>query len=171
MNISEYASKHGLKPQLISSYIKRHSEEFEGHTRKEVNSIVLDDVAIALLDKKYPYPLELVGIPKEEHEKLQKELDFTKALLTQSQKDLAEQIQINLEYQKLLKESQEQLKALEDKQKNKAEEEADEWLQSVQDTIKKTMEDVDREKAERERQEQEIAKKSLISKVFSKFMR
>lgn len=180
MNISEYASRHGLRPQYVSSYIKRHSDMFEGHTRKEANSLILDDVAVELLDKKYPYPLEQVGVAKEEHEKVLQELALTKAMLTQSQKDLSEQIKVNVEYQKLLEAKEKELKALEDKRKtedkeeteaiiNKASKEAKEWFNGFVEVTQQLMDSIDREQAERDREANKKQKESFLQKVFSNF--
>ena len=68
MNISEFASTRGIKTGTVSKYIREHQNEFDGHTYRDGKTVVLDDMAIAMLDAKYPQPVAIVhGIPTEEH--------------------------------------------------------------------------------------------------------
>ena len=70
MNITEFANTHDQQPQTIKRYIDRHPQFFSGHTQKVGKSIILDDVAIGLLDEQYPVPkpVQIInGIPIEDH--------------------------------------------------------------------------------------------------------
>ena len=73
MIISEFADSRDVQSQVISRYIRRHFDEFQGHTKKNGKSVELDDTAIKLLEKKYalPKPVEVV-VDKESQEKLLK---------------------------------------------------------------------------------------------------
>ena len=73
MIISEFADSRDVQSQVISRYIRRHFDEFKGHTKKNGKSVELDDTAIKLLEKKYPLPKPVeVVVDKESQEKLLK---------------------------------------------------------------------------------------------------
>ncbi|PHU34084.1 hypothetical protein [Pseudobutyrivibrio ruminis] len=56
MTITEFAESRQVQPQAISRYIGRHPEKFNGHTEKKGKTVELDDIALELLEKKYPMP-------------------------------------------------------------------------------------------------------------------
>ena len=56
MTITEFAESRQVQPQAISRYIGRHPEKFNGHTEKKGKTVELDDIAVELLEKKYPLP-------------------------------------------------------------------------------------------------------------------
>ncbi len=85
MNISEFARDRGLKPTTVSLYIRRHQEEFDGHTRPSGtgNSLELDDVALDLLDKKYPrkeQPIQVLDHDPELERKIQEQNEVIRQL-------------------------------------------------------------------------------------------
>lgn len=85
MNISEFARDRGLKPTTVSLYIRRHSEEFAGHTRPSGtgNSLELDDIALEILDKKYPrkeQPVQILERDPELERKIQEQNEVIRQL-------------------------------------------------------------------------------------------
>ena len=78
MNISEFAEERGRKTGTVSKYIREHPKEFEGHVTQAGKSIILDEIAVSILDAKYPMPKPVTiigGIPKEEHYHVVQEKD------------------------------------------------------------------------------------------------
>lgn len=78
MNITEFASARNEQSQTISIFIKRHPEQFEGHTRKVGKTVELDEVALEILEKQYPLPrpVQLInGVDPEEHKAVMEELN------------------------------------------------------------------------------------------------
>lgn len=55
MFLRDFAEMRGVKADTVATYIRRHPEIAE-HTSTEGYFMVLDDVAIDMLDKKYPLP-------------------------------------------------------------------------------------------------------------------
>ena len=60
MKVADFALQHNVEKNAVFQYIRRHADEFEGHTGIENKSMVIDDVAVELLSKKYPMPVEVV---------------------------------------------------------------------------------------------------------------
>ncbi len=69
MTITEFADSRGVKVQAVNNYIKRHSSEFQGHSKKVGNARELDEVAIEILNKKYPLPRPIEIIEDTESQK------------------------------------------------------------------------------------------------------
>lgn len=69
MYLREFAEQRGQNPATISQYIRDHAAEFEGHTSMDGKQKVLDEVAIQLLDKKYPLPKPIQVIEDTESRK------------------------------------------------------------------------------------------------------
>ena len=55
MKISDFIDGRGVTYDTVRKYIVNHPELFKGHIGR-TNTIVLDDVAIEILEKKYPFP-------------------------------------------------------------------------------------------------------------------
>lgn len=75
MIITEFLEGRTVERQAVTRYIERHPEEFNGHISKKGREIDLDDIAIAILDKKYPLakPIQVInGVDPEEYNMLQK---------------------------------------------------------------------------------------------------
>ena len=53
MKIKDFIESRNISYNAVLNYIKRHDKEFKGHIGRR-NNIVLDEVAITLLNKKYP---------------------------------------------------------------------------------------------------------------------
>ena len=51
-----FAEQRNEKPDTIRKYINRHMEEFEGHFEITGKQMELDEVAVGLLEQKYPLP-------------------------------------------------------------------------------------------------------------------
>lgn len=66
MKIKDFAEVRGVEVNTIHQYMLRHGVEFEGHTRKEGKTIILDDVAVEMLAKVYPLPKPIEVIEDKE---------------------------------------------------------------------------------------------------------
>lgn len=74
MNITEFARSRDIEAGTVRMYISRNKELFDGHTKKGSKSVELDEIALELLEKKYPLPkpVEVVqGIDRKEFDELQ----------------------------------------------------------------------------------------------------
>lgn len=120
MNITEFATSRNKTVGAISNYISRHKQQFKGLTRKEGNTIVLDDEAIEILGRMYPVPkpVQVInGVPEEEYRKKMEELEQArKDLLAAKDLVISLQNQINENQLKLKDAEMDKLK-LEDKSK------------------------------------------------------
>lgn len=120
MNITEFAASRNKTVGAISNYMRRNKEQFKGLTRKEGNTIVLDDKAIEILERVYPVPkpVQVInGVPEEEYRKKLEELDQArKDLLAAKDLVISLQNQINENQLKLKDAEMDKLK-LEDKSK------------------------------------------------------
>ena len=56
MKVADFARGRNVENQAITRYINRHPELFDGHISKDGREIVLDDVALNILNEKYPLP-------------------------------------------------------------------------------------------------------------------
>ena len=70
MKLKDFAKEHNLDNQTVSRYINRHKELFNQHAIKEGQNIILDDVALEILGKKYPFPEPVVVQDQAAREKL-----------------------------------------------------------------------------------------------------
>ena len=77
MTITEFLNGRTVERQAVTRYIERHEEEFQGHTSRKGREIVLDEVAIDILDRKYPLQsLVEVVEDKESRQKLIKAQEY-----------------------------------------------------------------------------------------------
>lgn len=71
MKIKDFIDGRNVSYQTVRKYIVNHPDLFKGHIGRS-NNIVLDDVAIEILEKKYPFPEPVQVIQDSEaREKLQ----------------------------------------------------------------------------------------------------
>ena len=70
LKLKDFAKEHNLDNQTVSRYINRHKELFDQHAIKEGQNIILDDVALEILGKKYPFPEPVVVQDQAAREKL-----------------------------------------------------------------------------------------------------
>ena len=106
MNITEFAASRNKTVGAISNYIRRNKEQFKGLTHKEGNTMVLDDKALAILERVYPVPKPvqvISGVPEEEYRKKLEELE-------QARKDLIAAKDLVISLQNQITEAQLQLK-------------------------------------------------------------
>lgn len=69
--LTKFAESRGVKPDTVTTYIRRHPEEFAGHTEQQGNKLLIDEYAERILDEKYPLPSPVEVIEdKESREKL-----------------------------------------------------------------------------------------------------
>ena len=95
MYLREFAEQRGQNPATISQYIRDHAAEFEGHTSMDGKQKVLDEVAIQLLDKKYPLPKPIQVIEDTES---RKQLVEAQKFIIELQKEM---MKMEREYSKL----------------------------------------------------------------------
>ncbi len=91
--VSDFAEERNIDRNAVTQYIRRHPEMFEGHTKISGNSLVFDNDALELLDKKYPLPKPAIvvdGVSHEEYEELQRKLSDAKDIIMKMQSALAE---------------------------------------------------------------------------------
>ena len=91
MYLKDFAEGRNESSHTIATYIRRHPEEFEGHTSMSGNKLVLDDEAIEILDKVYPLPkpVEII-VDHESRDKFIKALEEIRVL----EKEIKESYQI-----------------------------------------------------------------------------
>lgn len=152
MTVTEFLEGRTVERQAVTRYIERHSEEFQGHTSKKGREIELDEVAVGILEKKYPLQ-SLVEVieDKESRQKLIKAQEY----IIQLQEKINEQslaIAKAESIQLLLEDKQHQLEM--------AEQRENEWKENQ----KRTEEELNRvrEELEKERNKSWFAK--LIGK-------
>lgn len=132
MNITEFAESRNKTVGAISNYIQRHKELFKGHTKKTGNTAELDEVALDILQRKYPLPrpIEIV----EDIETI-KELSETRKELAAAEKRIEELHKQLLETSKQIAQAEATQLMLEDKtaQLAKAEQRMEKAEQESQD--------------------------------------
>lgn len=143
MNISEFARDRGLKPTTVSLYIRRHANEFDGHTRPSGtgNSLELDDIALEILDKKYPRKEQPVQILEHDPE-LERKIAAQNELIIQLQAQIISLTEKNSHLEHELgevKQSQLMLEIAEN-EKKAAEEKAQEYKQQYESEKNKATE-------------------------------
>lgn len=155
MNITEFAVSRNKTVGAISNYISRHKQQFKGLTRKEGNTIILDDKAIEILERVYPVPKPvqvIQGISEEEYRNKLEEL-------SRAQKDLLAAKELIISLQNQLTESRLQLKDAEVEQLRLA------------DTSKTKDMELEKERAKASDLESEIERlknRSLIDRVLNR---
>ena len=105
MNVTSFSEQRNIKAQAVFNYISRHPELFDGHVSKEGNSTVLDEVALSVLDKKYPLPSPVTVINGVTHEDYQEKLNQLNEVLLK----LEEKNNIIVQLQQQLNETRLQL--------------------------------------------------------------
>ena len=158
MNLTEFAESRNVKINAISNYMSRHAEKFAGHTKKVGKSIELDEVAMSILDEKYPLPRPVQimnGVEPEEHKAVQDKLTAAQDFIIKLQDKM-------MEDQKLLAQAEAQKQLLEDKeaQLNAAKVEGEKKDTEI-DSLKKANEDL---RAELER----LKNRSFLDRLFNK---
>ena len=107
MYLKDFAESRNESSHTIATYIRRHPEEFDGHTSLSGNKLVLDEEAMAILDKVYPLPKPVEVIVDHESRDMlivaQNEISRLKDKILQMQEQvaLAEATQMLLEDKKM----------------------------------------------------------------------
>ena len=148
MTITEFLEGRTAERQAVTRYIERHKEEFKEHISKRGREIEIDDVAFAILEKKYPLQsLVQVIEDKESSQKLIKAQEY----IIQLQEKVNEQSLLiaKAESMQMLLDNKEQQLARSEQREN-------EWKEKQ----KQTEEELNRvrEELERERNKSWIAK-------------
>lgn len=139
MKLADFAEARGKKLDTIGQYIRRHAEQFKGHTWTEGNVLHLDDEGERLLNEKYPLPrpveiVEDVETIKELSE-TRKALAASQAMVAELQRELMkQQSQVaQLEATQMLLEDRENMLREERAERKAAEEKTLEALLSVKE--------------------------------------
>lgn len=112
--LTKFAEIRQEKPDTVRKYISRHKEEFAGHTLSKDNKMLLDEVAVDILNEIYPLPKPVEIIEDTES---RRKLIQAQELIIQLQNKIIEQSD-----KLALYEAQKQL--LEDKERKIQEEQA-----------------------------------------------
>lgn len=91
--VADFAEERNVDRNAVSQYIRRHGEEFKGHTKVDGHNLLFDDDAYVILDKKYPSPKPIMvvdGVPHEEYEAVQKKLELASERLFAAQEAIRE---------------------------------------------------------------------------------
>jgi len=165
MNITEFASARNEQSQTISIFIKRHPEQFEGHTRKVGKTVELDEVALEILEKQYPLPrpVQLMnGVDPEEHKAVQDKLTAAQEFIIKLQDKM-------MEDQKLLAQAEAQKILLEDRESQlKIATEEGEKKDTEIDLQKKKIEEQNRQLEELKLENERLKNRSLFERIFNK---
>ena len=154
MKLKDFAKEHNLDNQTVSRYINRHKELFDQHAIKEGQNIILDDVALEILGKKYPFPEPVVVQDQAAREKL---LEVTEkyaaamekiTLLIQSKQRFLEEENKNLTDD--LDRTEQELRKITDEQKG--------WMRTFKSQEKEVAEAEMLLKREREEHRMQLAK-------------
>ncbi len=75
--LKDFAKERNVNTDALTAYIRRHKEDFKGHTKTKDKKMEIDKTAYELLDKIYPLPrpIEIVE-DKESREKLLKAQEY-----------------------------------------------------------------------------------------------
>lgn len=99
MKLQDFAKERQVKSEAVAQYIRRHKDEYDGHTRRIDNALELDEVAVELLNKKYPLPQPIeVIIDHESRDKLIKAQDVIISLQQQIMLQTERLSEIELEH-------------------------------------------------------------------------
>lgn len=145
MYISEFAKTRNKSISAITNYIAKHEEQFKGHIRKNGNKSILDDVAIGLLEKKYPMPKPI---------EILKDTESMEKLLKAQEVIIQLQAQINQE-QKLLAQAESMKMLLEDREMQL-------------DQLKKKIEELEQTNKNLSDNLIKVKNRGLIARVFNK---
>ena len=119
MKIKEFIEGRDVSYSTVAMYIKRNKDMFSGHIGRSGN-IVLDDIAVAILDKKYPVlkPVEVI-----QDEELRKQLIEAQEKIIELQEHINMMLPVVQEYkhkQYLLEEAEKKAdQAIKDKEKSR----------------------------------------------------
>lgn len=83
MKLADFANERGVKKETILKYMQRHDNLFDGHTHRENNAFVLDEIATEILNLKYPVPVQII-----EDVETKKELEQAKKYIDELQKKI-----------------------------------------------------------------------------------
>lgn len=161
MKIKDFIDGRNVSYQTVRKYIVNHPEVFKGHIGR-TNNIVLDDVAIEILEKKYPFPEPVQVIQDTEaREKLH--------VLTEKYAASLEKINVLTEQNAKLLVIQSRQTALEEENYNyrealaKLKREQEGWIKTFKDREKEVVELELRLK--KERGEAELMEEMLGNKI------
>lgn len=167
--VSDFADSRGAKRDTVTTYIRRKAEEFEGHTEQKKDGLYFDDIAMGILDKRYPLPqpvevvkdtrsLELLVAEQAKTAKLQEELMALQKQMSEAQLKLTK-----VESEKLLLEDRTQRYEAESKElQKKLDSQSQELKEKSEGLIEaQTKLDYVEQEKEREKERAEAAEEEL----------
>lgn len=101
LKISDFVKGRNINAPAVTAYIRRHDNLFSGHIQKSGKELLVDDVALEILEMKYPLPAPVEVV--EDRESRQKLiLAQEKIIQLQEQLTAAAQLAAKAEAQQLL---------------------------------------------------------------------
>lgn len=147
----DFASERKVDGNTIHKYINRHPEEFEGHVFKVKNKLVLDDVAIRILDKVYPVPVVEVVMDEESRRKAEEAKDAMLILVDRYDKKIDalqnELVKKEEEKNQLMTEHKKELEQQADKLEAKHQLEKEELKSIYKEQIELLQSELDKERS------------------------
>ena len=166
---SDFAESRGIKRDTLTTYIRRKTDLFDGHTQQKTDGLYFDEAAMDILDKVYPLPqpvevvkdtrsLELLVAEQAKTAKLQEELMALQKQMSEAQLKLTK-----VESEKMLLEDKTQRYEAESKNlQQKLESQSQELKEKSEDLIEtRTKLDYVEQEKERERERAEAAEEEL----------
>ena len=172
MTITAFAESRNVQAQAVNRYILRHEDKFAGHTKKVGKSIELDEVALSILDEKYPLPRPvqlLNGVDPEEHKAVVDKLSSAQEYIIKLH-ETVEQLKDKVnENEKLIAQAEAQKILLEDKNSQlEAAREEGEKKDTEIDLQKKKIEEQNRQLEELKLENERLKNRSLFERIFNK---
>ncbi len=118
--VADFAEQRNVDRNAVTQYIRRHSDEFEGHIQTQGKNLLFDEVAFEILDEKYPQPkpIQIIeGVPHEEHERVLNRLTEVQAQFSKAQEMMLEMKDRLSEKDAQLVQKNASVQLLEDKEK------------------------------------------------------
>ncbi len=172
MTITEFASARNEQAQTVSIFIKRHPEQFEGHTKKVGKTVELDEVALEILEKQYPLPRPvqlLNGVDPAEYQAVLKEKADAVSDLAEARNIIIMMKDKMMEKEKLLAQAEAQKILLEDRESQlKIATEEGEKKDTEIDLQKKKIEEQNRQLEELKNENERLKNRSLFERIFNK---
>lgn len=165
LKIKEFLEGRDVSYSTVAMYIKRNKDMFNGHIGRTGN-IVLDDIAIAILDKKYPVlkPVEVI-----QDEELRKQLIEAQQKIIELQGHINMMLPVVQEYkhQQYLLEEAEKTAEQAIKEKEKSEKAKDIYREKLIEHLSE-MDKLNRENDFLQEQNKMLKSRSLFERLFNK---
>lgn len=172
MTITAFAESRNVQAQAVNRYILRHEDKFAGHTKKVGKSIELDEVALSILDEKYPLPRPvqlLNGVDPVEYQAILKEKADAVSDLAEARNIIIMMKDKMMEDQKLIAQAEAQKMLLEDKEAQLSVARAEGKKKDTEiEEQKKKIEEQIRQLEELKNENERLKNRSLFERIFNK---